>query len=188
MKNLIFFGAPGAGKGTQAKKLAQEFKLKHISTGDVLRAEVSNQTELGKKAKNFMDKGELVPDDIIISMVEKIISSILDSNGFILDGFPRTQEQAIALDKMLEKYNITISNAIFLDVPEEELIKRLEKRAELENRDDDKNENIIKNRIKIYKEKTEPVLNYYQKQGKLKKIQGLGDIDQIYKNIVQAIS
>ncbi len=188
MKNLVFFGAPGAGKGTQAKKLAEKYGLIHISTGDVLRSEVANETELGKMANEYMKKGELVPDDVIIGMVEKIIAANKDGNGFILDGFPRTTPQAEALDKMLEKYNLSISNVLFLDVPKNELIKRLQKRAELEGRSDDKDLSVIENRIKVYEEKTAPVLNYYEKQGKLKKINGVGTIDEIFNKIEQAIN
>lgn len=188
MKNLIFFGAPGAGKGTQAKKLAEKFNLKHISTGDVLRAETANDTELGVKAKVFMSKGELVPDEIIIGMVEKIISGLLDKNGFILDGFPRTNPQAVALDSMLEKYHISISDVLFLDVPKEELIRRLSLRADIEGREDDKNSAVIENRIKLYQQKTKPVFEYYSNQNKFRKITGVGNIDEIFNNILTIIN
>jgi len=188
MKNIVFFGAPGAGKGTQAKKLAEKYSLIHISTGDVLRSEVNNQTDLGKKAQQYMQDGNLVPDDLIISMVEKIIAANIDGQGFILDGFPRTTPQAEALDKMFEKYNISISDALFLDVPKDELVKRLQKRAEIEGRDDDKDLSVIENRINVYNQKTAPVIDYYFEQGKLKKIQGLGDISEIFQSIIKSIS
>lgn len=188
MKNIVFFGAPGAGKGTQAKKLAERFNLIHISTGDVLRGEVKNKTDLGLKAQTYMQNGELVPDDLIISMVEKIIAANLDGEGFILDGFPRTKPQAEALDNMLKKYNIKISDAIFLDVPKDELITRLQKRAELEGRDDDKDISVIENRINVYNEKTAPVIEYYSQQGKLKKIDGLGEISEIFESIIKILS
>ncbi len=188
MKNLIFFGAPGAGKGTQAKKLAKKLDLKHISTGDVLRTEISTNTDLGKKAKVFMNKGELVPDEVIIGMVEKIISGLLDKNGFILDGFPRTYPQAIALDAMLKKYHISISDVLFLNVPKEELISRLLKRAEIEGRNDDKNTAIIENRIHVYKEKTTPIFEYYAKQNKFREIAGVGEIDEIFNNILAVVN
>lgn len=188
MKNLIFFGAPGAGKGTQAKKLAEKFNLKHISTGDVLRAEITNNTDLGVKAQVFMSKGELVPDEVIIGMVEKIISGLLDKNGFILDGFPRTNPQAVALDLMLDKHSISISDVIFLDVPKEELINRLFLRAELEGREDDKNVTIIENRINVYQQKTTPVFEYYSNQNKFRRIMGVGNIDEIFTNILSVIN
>jgi len=182
MLNLIFFGAPGAGKGTQAKMLASEYNLKHISTGDLLRNEVANQTTLGKTAKSFMDKGELVPDEIIIAMVENIVKDI--KSGFILDGFPRTLQQAKALDIMLDKYKLIISKVIFLDVPKQELVDRLAKRAKIEGRQDDKDINTIENRINVYNEKTKPLLDYYKNQAKLITIEGVGTIEEIYKNIV----
>ncbi|MEA3451307.1 MAG: adenylate kinase [Bacteroidota bacterium] len=188
MKNLIFFGAPGAGKGTQAKKLETKLKLKHISTGDVLRAEISNASDLGQKAEVFMNKGELVPDKLIIRMVEKIISQIHKKNGFILDGFPRTIPQAVALDEMLKKYNISISDVLFLDVPKETLIGRLQKRAKIEKRNDDKNVKTIENRIEIYKKKTKPVFEYYANQDKFKKINGVGNINEIYQKILLKLS
>jgi adenylate kinase len=187
MRNLIFFGAPGAGKGTQAKKIAEKFNLKHLSTGDVLRKEITAKTELGIIAQTFMDKGELVPDDVIIGMVEKIIADNLHCEGFIFDGFPRTYPQAEALDIMLKKYNIEISYVIFLDVPQQELIHRLAKRAEIEGRDDDKNVEIIENRINVYKQKTAPVLEYYEKQNKLYKVDGVGEIDVIFDKIISIL-
>lgn len=188
MKNIVFFGAPGAGKGTQAKKLAEKFKLIHISTGDVLRAEVNNKTELGLKAQTYMQDGNLVPDDLIISMVEKIIAANLKAEGFILDGFPRTKPQAEALDIMLKKYKIEISDVLFLDVPKEELIVRLQKRAELEGRDDDKDLSVVENRINVYNQKTAPVIDYYSQQGKLKKIIGIGNISEIFESIIKILS
>lgn len=186
MANLIFFGAPGAGKGTQAKMLAQELDLIHISTGDLLRIEVQNQTELGLIAKSYMEKGELVPDDVIISMVENIVKNA--TKGFILDGFPRTIPQAKALDEMLKKYNLKIDKVIFLDVPKDELVQRLLKRAQLEGRTDDQDPNVIENRINVYNEKTFPVLEFYQSLNKLVKINGVGEINEIYQAIKNAIN
>lgn len=185
MLNLIFFGAPGAGKGTQAKMLASQYNLQHISTGDLLRIEVTNQTTLGRTAKTFMDKGELVPDEIIIAMVENIVKDI--KTGFILDGFPRTLPQAKALDMMLDKYKIIISKVIFLDVPKEELIVRMSKRAQIEGRQDDKDISAIENRINVYNDKTKPLLDYYKNQAKLITVQGVGSIEDIYKNIVESL-
>ncbi len=188
MKNLIFLGAPGAGKGTQAKKIAEKFNLKHLSTGDILRNEIAKETKLGITAKKYMDRGELVPDEVIIGIVENIISKNLHCEGFIFDGFPRTFPQAEALDKMLEKYNIAISNVFFLDVPQQELIDRLAKRAKLEGRDDDKDLTVIENRIDVYRQKTEPLLEYYEKQNKLQRIKGIGEIDEIFEKIVNILS
>lgn len=185
MLNLIFFGAPGAGKGTQAKMLASQYNLQHISTGDLLRIEVTSQTTLGKTAKTFMDKGELVPDEIIIAMVENIVKDL--KSGFILDGFPRTLAQAKALDMMLDKYKILISKVLFLDVPKQELIDRLAKRAEIEGRQDDKDIATIENRINVYNEKTKPLLDYYKNQAKLITIPGVGTVEDIYKNIVDSL-
>ncbi len=187
MKNIILFGPPGAGKGTQAKRLAKHYGLKHISTGDILRNELKNNTELGQKAKEYMEQGELVPDDIIIKMMENIIKNNLDVNGFIFDGFPRTLEQAVALDKLLEKYNMKIDACIRLQVNTDELIERLRKRAQLENRTDDQNINIIRKRIKVYREKTEPVQNYYKQQFKLYITSGEGTPDDVFERLKSII-
>lgn len=187
MKHLVFFGAPGAGKGTQAKKLAEQFNLSHISTGDVLRNEIAGLTELGNLAKKYMDKGELVPDDVIIAMVEHIIEKLSDQQGFILDGFPRTIPQVEALDIMLDKHNRQITKVIFLDVPKQELVNRLSSRAEIEGRADDKDINIIENRINVYNQKTTPVLDFYSKQNKLVHINGIGTIDDIYNRILSVV-
>ncbi len=187
MLNIILFGPPGAGKGTQAKKLAQHYNLIHISTGEILRNELAKQTELGKLAQKYMNKGELVPDDVIISMVENVIKQHLQSKGFIFDGFPRTIPQAEALDKMLAKYNLKIDACIRLKVSTEELIKRLQKRAEIEGRDDDKDISVIENRIKVYREKTEPVQDYYKNQFKLYIVHGEGTIDEVFEKLKAVI-
>jgi len=187
MLNIILFGAPGAGKGTQAKVLAQNYNLLHLSTGDVLRNEIANNTELGKKAKAFMDRGELVSDDIIILMVEKIIFSDKKLNGFILDGFPRTLVQAKALDVMLEKYNVAISYAIHLDVAKDILVDRLSKRAVIENRSDDADVKVVDNRISVYLEKTQPVIDFYNSQNKMIIIDGIGTPESIFSKIENII-
>jgi len=187
MMNLIFLGAPGAGKGSQAVKIAQKYNLAHLSTGDILRNEVDKKTELGIIAKQYMDKGELLPDDIIIKMVENKIKEVKGFNGFIFDGFPRTIKQAEDFDKMLDSIKIRIDSVILLDVSKEILIERLSKRAVLENRKDDSDISIIENRIVQYLQKTAPLIDYYKKQNKLIKINGIGLIDDIFIAITNII-
>ncbi len=188
MFNLIFFGAPGAGKGTQAKKVCKLYNLVHLSTGDILRSEITAKTELGLIVKKFMDKGELLPDDVIIKIVESKIKNNKNSNGFVFDGFPRTIPQAEAFDKMLENLDMSISHVIYLDVEKDELFKRLMKRAELENRKDDQDKAVIENRIEQYNNKTEPLKQYYSKKGKLKKVEGVGDVEDIAEKIKNILS
>jgi adenylate kinase len=188
MTNLIFFGAPGAGKGTQAKKVAEKFQLIHLSTGDILRNAVAKKTELGVIAKKYMDNGELLPDDVIIRMVENQIKKNLDCNGFIFDGFPRTIPQAEAFNVMLAKYNTNISHVVHLKVSKENLVNRLLKRAELENRSDDSSISIIENRITLYIEKTAPIKEFYTKRGKMRKVVGIGNVEEIFEKVVEAIT
>lgn len=183
MKNLIIFGAPGAGKGTQAKKIQNQYNIIHYSTGDILRTAIKNKTKLGLKASEFMNKGEYVPDEVVIGIINKSIEKRTKLSGFIFDGFPRTVEQAKALDILMDKFNETITMAIHIDVDENILIDRLAKRASKENRLDDKNTSIIKNRIFQYKQKTIPVIDYYRQKKILKKINGNGTIDEIFNNI-----
>lgn len=187
MKNLLVFGPPGAGKGTQSKILIEKYNLVHLSTGDILRAELSSNTTLGQEARKYMNSGELVPDMIVIGMIEKKIENNIYGNGFIFDGFPRTVAQAIALDDLLKKYNTEISLMIALDVNREELKNRLLKRAKEENRTDDTPE-IIEHRITVYQQKTEQVVEYYKKTNKFKLINGVGDIDKISKDIEKEIN
>ena len=183
MLNLILFGPPGSGKGTQAAVLAKKYKLKHISTGDILRNEVSNKTPLGKEAKKFMNKGELVPDKVIIGMVENAFEEYKkDYKGFIFDGFPRTVKQAKALDKMLHKKAERIARVMSLQVPEEELVERLLLRAKESNRPDD-TEDVIRNRMVVYHDSTAPVAKYYTKKAKLSNIEGVGSIKSISKTL-----
>ncbi len=188
MKIIVIFGAPGAGKGTQAKKIAEKFNFTHISTGDMLRNEVANKTELGLKAKKYMNKGELVPDNVIIAMVEKTISELKNSQGIIFDGFPRTLTQAQNLDSMLNNNKLKISNVLYLDVPENTLINRLKKRAEIENRKDDAQISVVENRIKVYNKKTAPIIEYYNKNNKVTKINGVGEINSIFDRISNKIN
>lgn len=187
MFNLILFGPPGSGKGTQSEKLIAKYGLKHLSTGDLLRNEISRQTPLGKEAQSFMDKGQLVPDEVVIGM----ISSALDENpaakGFLFDGFPRTAAQAEALDKLLELKEAPIAAMLALEVSEEELIKRLLKRGQTSGRSDDNNENVIRARILEYRNKTEMVADYYKKFGKVVMVKGEGSVDEIFKRLCKEI-
>ncbi len=183
MLNIVLFGPPGAGKGTQSEKLIAAKSLIHISTGNLFREHIGEGTELGKKAQTFMDEGNLVPDEIVIGMVEKTIEEHLDGNGFIFDGFPRTVNQAGALDKMLESHGLSISGMIALEVPEEELKSRIKERAKTSGRVDDQDDEKINNRIAVYQRETAPVADYYRAQGKFQGIQGVGSIEDIYQSI-----
>jgi adenylate kinase len=188
MLNIVLFGPPGAGKGTQSAKLIEKYKLTHISTGDLFRKHLKEGTELGKLAQKYMDEGQLVPDEVVIGMVEEKIRETKDSTkGYIFDGFPRTVKQAEALDYLLQKHEEQISKMIALDVPEQELRSRLHQRAALEGRTDDQDESKISKRIQEYNEKTLPVANYYLEQEKFAKIHGVGNIDEIFSSIVEKI-
>ena len=179
MLNLVLFGPPGAGKGTQAEFLIKSFGLDHLSTGDLLRSEIAAGTKLGLEAKSYMDKGELVPDDVVIGMIKSKLDSNKDSNGFIFDGFPRTVEQAKALDKLLNENGTPISGMLSLEVDKSELIQRLLSRGKISGRADDQDESIIENRINVYNEKTLPLIEYYKPQDKHYGINGMGSIDDI---------
>lgn len=176
--NLIFLGPPGAGKGTQAKIFLDKTGLIQISTGDILRDAVKNGTKLGLEAKGFMDSGALVPDSVVIGIIDERIQKPDCAKGFILDGFPRTIDQAEALDKILSSHNKSIDHVVSFDVPDEELVKRLLSRAEIEGRADD-NIDSIRNRLKVFKEKTQPLVDYYEKKGKLRHIDGVGSTEEI---------
>lgn len=179
MFNLILFGPPGSGKGTQSTNLIQTYGLQHLSTGDLLRDEISRETNLGLEAKKFMDAGQLVPDAVVIGMIGSKLDEHPNARGFIFDGFPRTTAQAEALDNLLDLKKTSISVLLSLEVPEDELKKRLILRGEVSGRSDD-NEEVIQNRIAEYRAKTEPVANYYETQGKLERIKGVGSIDEIF--------
>lgn len=187
MLNLILFGPPGSGKGTQAAKLVEKYQLIHISTGDLLRSEITNETALGLEAKSFMDKGHLVPDEVVIGM----ISSKLDDNptaaGFIFDGFPRTIAQAEALDNLLEFKEAPIRALIEIKVGEEELKKRLLERGKTSGRPDDQNLEVITNRIQVYRRETSPVANFYSSQDKHIEVYGEGTIDDIFNSLCAVI-
>jgi adenylate kinase len=187
MYNLVLFGPPGAGKGTQSEMIIEKFNLTHISTGDLFRKHLGEGTEQGKLAQKYMDEGNLVPDEVVIKMVELKITSDNSSNGFIFDGFPRTVKQAKALDQLLEKQGTEISGMILLDVDEFELINRIMLRGKSSGRSDDQDINKVNNRIKVYKKETLPVATYYEEQGKLNKIIGVGSVDNIFSDISEVI-
>lgn len=187
MLNLVLFGPPGAGKGTQSKKLLDKYSLIHLSTGDLLRDEISRGTELGQKAKSIMDKGDLVSDEIVIGMIESKLSANPNANGFIFDGFPRTIAQARALDELLDKHKTGITMMLALEVDNNELIQRLILRGKESGRPDDSNEDIIRNRIHEYNNKTAPLKQYYSGQGKYNSVYGMGDVNQIFELLCAVI-
>lgn len=180
MFNLILFGPPGSGKGTQSEKLIAKYGLKHLSTGDILRSEIANQTPLGLEAKKIMDKGQLVPDEVVIGMISSALDAHPNAKGFLFDGFPRTPAQAEALDKLLELKKTSITAMLALNVSEEELVKRLMKRGETSGRSDDTNENVIRARITEYRNKTAVVADYYDQFDKVVSVKGEGTIDDIF--------
>jgi adenylate kinase len=183
MVNFLIFGPPGSGKGTQSVRLAEKFNLIHLSTGDMLRAEISAGTELGKKMSHIMSKGELVPDDVVIEMIAFKIDNSKGSAGFIFDGFPRTVAQTVSLEKMLNDRGMDITSMLVLDVDHDELVKRLVARAELSGRPDDKDPAVIQNRIDVYKEKTEPIIKYCHKKGIYQPVNGMGSIEDIFERL-----
>lgn len=187
MINLILFGPPGSGKGTQAKKIAEKFDLLHISTGDLFRKEIGEQTKLGKLAKSYIDKGQLVPDEVTIGMLQSALDQKGSTFGVIYDGFPRTVDQARALDQMLDESDDEIDLLISLKVSDEELIQRLLNRGKLDGRSDDQDAEIIKSRISVYNNETQPVYAYYDGQDKAITINGEGDIDAIFDEISRTI-
>jgi adenylate kinase len=187
MFNLILFGPPGSGKGTQSEKLIAKYGLKHLSTGDLLRHEINNQTPLGKEAQNFMDKGQLVPDEVVIGMISSALDENPNAKGFLFDGFPRTPAQAKALDNLLELKEAPIAAMLALDVSEEELVKRLLKRGETSGRSDDNNESVIRARIVEYHNKTAIVADYYKQFDKVVMIKGEGTVEDIFERLCAEI-
>ena len=186
MKNIVIFGAPGSGKGTQSDKLIEKYGLNHISTGDVLRAEIKKGTELGKTAASYIDKGNLIPEDLMVSILASVYDSFGDHKGVIFDGFPRTIPQAEALKKMLDERGDRVAAMIELDVPEDELIKRLILRGQQSGRADD-NEETIKKRLVVYHSQTQPLIEWYKNEGIHYHIDGLGDLDRIFTDICEVM-
>ncbi len=187
MINLVLFGPPGAGKGTQSENIIKKYNLAHISTGDLFRKHLKEGTPLGKLAQQFMDEGKLVPDQVVIDMVDDKIKNDGKVNGYIFDGFPRTVAQAEALDQLMNSKGTPISCMISLEVPREELKKRLLNRGLTSGRTDDQDENKINTRIQVYLDETLPVATYYQRQGKLNTLNGVGTIDGIFTNICRVL-
>lgn len=194
MLNLVLFGPPGAGKGTQSEYLIQKYNLVHLSTGDLLRSQIAAGKELGLRAKQLMDQGLLVPDEVVIGMIESklqenqsTVSAVKSSGGFIFDGFPRTVPQAAALDNLLSEHQTKINVMVALIVDSEELTRRLLLRGQTSGRPDDQNEELIRRRVKEYNDKTAPVADYYSQQGKFAAIDGIGKIDDIFQAICQKI-
>lgn len=186
MFNIIIFGAPGSGKGTQGKKLTDRYQLTHISTGEVLREKIRKQTPLGKLADEYISKGQLVPDNVVIDILIKFFADNPTSNGYIFDGFPRTLRQGEAMDEMLAEKNESINVVLWLDVDDDELVERLLNRGKELGRNDD-NLETIKSRLKVYYQKTAPLKEFYSKQGKLVKINGMGTVEEIFSRIEKVI-
>lgn len=188
MLNLVLFGPPGAGKGTQADFLIEKFKLIHLSTGDLLRSQIAAETEMGIEAKSFIDKGFLAPDWIVISMIKSILHQNVKAQGYIFDGFPRTVEQALALDVLLSELGTPVSGMLCLCVEKLELINRILSRGKTSGRPDDQAVSIIENRIRIYNEKTQPLTNFYMAQNKYFKIDGMGSVEEIASRLIDTVS
>ena len=187
MKNFILFGKPGSGKGTQAEHLCEKYELYHISTGDLFRKNISQNTKLGLLAKSYMDKGDLVPDEVTIKMLENEIKDNSKSRGFLFDGFPRTIDQADSLDKFLHSINMQINATIALELDEKELISRIIDRGKTSNRSDDQDIEKIKNRFKEYNKKTSTLIKYYKDQNKFIPVNGHGYVDEITKRLFDLI-
>ena len=186
MLNIVIFGAPGSGKGTQSERIVEKYGINHISTGDVWRAEIKNGTELGKTAKGYIDQGQLIPDELMIDILASVFDSFKDSKGVIFDGFPRTIAQAEALKKMLAERGQDVSVMVDLDVPEEELMVRLIKRGKDSGRADD-NEETIKKRLHVYHSQTAPLIDWYKNEKKYQHINGLGTMEGIFAEICEAV-
>ena len=187
MINLILFGPPGSGKGTQAANLVEKYSLLHISTGDLFRYEIGNDTPLGLEAKSYIEKGELVPDSVTVGMLRNKVETNMEVKGYIFDGFPRTIPQAEALDKLLAEKGTVVSKLIMLDVTDDELVKRLLERGKTSGRKDDAEESIIRNRIEVYKEETSPVYDFYAAKDKAVKVNGIGSIEEIFGRLCAEI-
>ena len=188
MLNIVLFGPPGSGKGTQSENLTRSRSLIHISSGDLLRKNIDKGSAPGRKAQKYIDNGNLVPDEIVIEMVENKIRSHINCKGFIFDGFPRTVNQAGALDRMLKKHELDIAGMIALEVPDDELRSRIKKRAKTSGRSDDQDDEKINNRIEVYNKETAPVIDYYTIQNKFRAINGVGSVQEIFTKIEDVIS
>ena len=186
MKNIVIFGAPGSGKGTQSDKMIEKYGLNHISTGDVLRSEIKKGSDLGKTAASYIEKGNLIPDELMVSILASVYDSFGDHKGVIFDGFPRTIPQAEALKKMLNERGDKVAAMIELDVPEDELMKRLILRGQQSGRADD-NEETIKKRLVVYHSQTQPLIEWYKKEGVHYHINGSGELDRIFADICKVI-
>jgi adenylate kinase len=187
MFNMILFGPPGSGKGTQSEKIVEKYELIHLSTGDLLRKEIACQSPLGLEAKSFMDKGQLVPDEVVIGIIGTCLDEHMDAKGFLFDGFPRTVAQAQALDKLLELKKTAINVVLALEVGENELVKRLLNRGKTSGRSDDTNEAVIRKRFAVYSNETSPVAEYYKKARKFQAVKGEGTVDEIFNEVSKAI-
>ncbi len=187
MFNLILFGPPGSGKGTQSEKLIAQYGFKHLSTGDLLRAEIAQKTTLGLEAQSYMEKGQLVPDAVVIGMIDAAVDNNLQVTGFLFDGFPRTTAQAEALDKLLSSKKTGIALVLFLQVPEEDLLARMINRAKTSGRADDADENVQRKRLSVYKNETLPVATHYAQFNKVKEVEGVGTVDEIFNSLSNEI-
>ncbi len=187
MFNVILFGPPGSGKGTQSDSLVEKYGLKHLSTGNLLREEIAMETPLGLEAKSFMDKGQLVPDEVVIGMVDSYFDKHKDAKGFLFDGFPRTVAQAKALDNLLDLKKTGIAMLLALEVSEDELVKRLINRGKTSGRSDDTNEDVIRKRFSVYKKETTPVADHYKKAHKFQSVKGEGSVEDIFASICKLI-
>lgn len=187
MLNIILFGAPGCGKGTQAALIKEKYNINHISTGEVIRGEIARGTELGKSMQNYIEAGQLAPDSIVIGMIRNYMTEHKDAAGNIFDGFPRTTAQAEAFDEILKEDGESVSVMIYMDVPEEELVQRILLRGKDSGRADDASEDVIRNRIEVYRAQTEIVAEHYSKQGKYVAVDGVGSLDEVFNRICAAI-
>lgn len=183
MLNIVLFGAPGCGKGTQAALLKQKYGIDHVSTGDVIRAEIAASTPLGREMESYIKSGKLAPDHVVVGMVEQYVQTHQRSKGNIFDGFPRTTAQAVAFDRLLEKHGLKVDVMIYLEVPEDELVRRILERGKVSGRADDANEGIIRDRIEVYNAQTAVVADHYAAQGKYHAINGLGSVDEVFDRI-----
>ncbi|MDE6857300.1 MAG: adenylate kinase [Alistipes sp.] len=187
MLNIVLFGAPGCGKGTQAQRLREKFNLNHISTGEVIRGEIANDTELGRKMKGYIEAGQLAPDSLVIDIIASYLASHRDVKGNIFDGFPRTTAQAEAFDRILAEMGEKVDTMVYMDVPEEELVRRILLRGKDSGRADDASEDVIRNRIEVYNAQTAVVADHYSKQGKYARVDGVGTLDEVFDRICDAV-